>query len=169
MKILGEALRRMLSGALTERYPKIKYPAPKGFRGKITINEEKCTGCGACSRVCPPRAIQVASEEDHIAVRILQGKCILCGECVEACPFGAMSISEEYENTGDSPTKVMTEVRLKALRCQKCGKAFISQKMYEHVTSILGEDYRELAMLCPECREKLNAQLISTKILSLKL
>ena len=90
--------------------------------------------------------------------------CILCGECVDACPFGAMSTSEEYENTGDLPVKVMAEARVRALRCQKCSKAFVSQRMYEHMVKILGESYKELGIVCPECREKLNAQIISTKI-----
>ncbi len=52
------------------------------------IDEDACTGCGACIEVCPPRALAM-----------LRGKALLeselceeCGFCAAECPCGAISI-----------------------------------------------------------------------------
>lgn len=163
MKILGEALRRLTSPPLTERYPAVKAPAPEGFRGLISIDSEKCSGCGACSRVCPAKAVDVLAEGESIVIRIIQGRCILCGECVDACPFNAMKIVEEYENLGVRPDKVMAEARVPAVRCRACGEVFASSKVVRHVTESAGEEYKMLGDLCPKCREKLAARILSTR------
>ncbi|RLE60606.1 MAG: hypothetical protein DRJ35_02790 [Thermoprotei archaeon] len=164
MKILGEALKRIGSNPLTERYPKVKLPAPNGFRGRIVINEEKCAGCGACAMICPSKAIELSIDDDYIVVRVFQGRCILCGECVEACPFGAISFLEEYENIGNSSRNIMCEVKVKGIKCRVCGRVFISQRLLDHFRKILGEEFEDIGNLCPACREKIKAKILSTKI-----
>jgi formate hydrogenlyase subunit 6/NADH:ubiquinone oxidoreductase subunit I len=52
-----------------------------------TINEEKCTACGACLRACPSSAITGAKKTPH---RIDQSKCIKCGSCFEVCKFNSV-------------------------------------------------------------------------------
>lgn len=56
----------------------------------FTINE-KCTGCGACLRVCPVEAIIGQKREKH---EILQAKCIQCGSCYSVCKFDAITIGK---------------------------------------------------------------------------
>ena len=51
------------------------------------IDEEKCKGCSACSRVCPVGAI---SGEIGKKFHIDQSKCIKCGTCIKTCRFGAI-------------------------------------------------------------------------------
>jgi len=53
---------------------------------KYIINE-KCTGCGACARVCPTYAITGRVKERHV---IEQKKCIKCGNCYDICAFKAI-------------------------------------------------------------------------------
>ncbi len=55
----------------------------------IQINTEKCTGCKACERDCPGRAIKVVDGKAQSLK-----KCILCGHCVAICPQAAVSIPE---------------------------------------------------------------------------
>ena len=54
---------------------------------KITINPEKCKGCGLCQKHCPVQAIEGEAREKRI---INQEKCIKCGTCLTSCPFHAI-------------------------------------------------------------------------------
>jgi len=81
----------------TLRYFKDEYLAhirdrkcPAGVcRALISYNiiEENCTGCGACKKSCPEKAISGKKKEPHI---IDQTKCVKCGICYETCNFDAI-------------------------------------------------------------------------------
>ncbi len=51
----------------------------------FTIDQEKCTQCGACVRACPVSAI---SQNGNVVID--QEKCITCGECRAVCNFNAV-------------------------------------------------------------------------------
>ena len=53
------------------------------------IDEEKCTGCTACARVCPTKAVSGEKKQPH---KIDPAKCIKCGACVDACKFEAVIV-----------------------------------------------------------------------------
>ncbi len=58
---------------------------------KLIIDEETCTGCGACIEVCPYDALSL---EDDLAV--VNEKCTFCGACVEdVCPVDAITLEKE--------------------------------------------------------------------------
>jgi len=54
-----------------------------------SIDEENCTGCGACKKVCPVEAITGEKKELHT---IDPDKCIRCGACMAACNFDAVKV-----------------------------------------------------------------------------
>jgi NADH:ubiquinone oxidoreductase subunit F (NADH-binding) len=54
------------------------------------IDEEKCTGCGACLRACPHEAITGEKKETH---KIQQAECEKCGICSEVCQFDAVLVT----------------------------------------------------------------------------
>ena len=56
---------------------------------QITIDEEKCKGCGLCQKHCPVDAIEGEGREKRV---INQDKCIKCGTCIMTCPFHAIGI-----------------------------------------------------------------------------
>jgi len=54
--------------------------------------QEKCSSCGLCVEICPPKAIQ--KEEENLTIDYK--KCIRCFCCSEICLEEAMSIGEGF-------------------------------------------------------------------------
>jgi ferredoxin-type protein NapH len=50
----------------------------------VEKNEQKCTKCGVCKRVCP---VQVNEVYDQKGGKIGTSQCMLCSRCVEMCPY----------------------------------------------------------------------------------
>jgi NADH-quinone oxidoreductase subunit F len=55
----------------------------------LSIDPEKCTGCGACLRACPVDAIIGEKKKPH---QLDGDKCVKCRACYEACKFDAVMI-----------------------------------------------------------------------------
>ena len=60
----------------------------KGFKWApllhIDKNEEKCTKCGVCKRVCQSQVTEVYGQKGG---KIGTSMCMLCLRCVEMCPY----------------------------------------------------------------------------------
>jgi len=60
----------------------------KAFKGVpllyIEKDEEKCTKCGVCKRVCPAQVNEVYEQKGG---KIGTSQCMLCARCVEMCPY----------------------------------------------------------------------------------
>jgi heterodisulfide reductase subunit A len=58
------------------------------------VNEDLCSGCGVCEKICPYNAIEmVAVSKDGKEGRVshvIEGVCKGCGSCTAACPSGAI-------------------------------------------------------------------------------
>ncbi|MCF2143172.1 MAG: 4Fe-4S binding protein [Candidatus Heimdallarchaeota archaeon] len=100
--IIWEALRN----AFKKKKATIDYPfqegvkPKKGLRGAHYFILEKCTGCRACERACPPMCIEmVPSEVTKTGKRpvINLGECIFCGLCEEACRYDALFLTDYIE------------------------------------------------------------------------
>ncbi|NIR01643.1 MAG: 4Fe-4S ferredoxin, partial [Gemmatimonadales bacterium] len=57
---LKEAIICLRAGRVTLPYPFAPNPPAPGFRGTVSVDAEKCIGCGGCANVCTPRAIVVS-------------------------------------------------------------------------------------------------------------
>jgi NADH:ubiquinone oxidoreductase subunit F (NADH-binding) len=53
----------------------------------VTIDADKCTGCGQCKKVCAVNAIEGAPKKKH---RIDDSVCTRCGACRNVCAFDAV-------------------------------------------------------------------------------
>lgn len=60
-------------------------------RGRITIDEDRCKGCGLCTNVCPIKIIvidnnRINSKGYHPAAVTEKNKCTGCANCAIMCP-----------------------------------------------------------------------------------
>ena len=51
---------------------------------RLYKEEEKCTKCGICKRVCPTQATDVYEKKGG---DVTESRCMLCARCVETCPY----------------------------------------------------------------------------------
>ncbi|MCW4016326.1 MAG: 4Fe-4S binding protein [Candidatus Bathyarchaeota archaeon] len=51
---------------------------------KLHKNEQKCTKCGICKRVCPTQATLMYEKNGG---DVTESRCMLCVRCVEMCPY----------------------------------------------------------------------------------
>lgn len=72
----------------------------------ITINEEKCTGCGLCVPNCPEGAIQIIDGKARLISDLF---CDGLGACIGHCPEGAISIEKRKAQPYDEE-KVMANI-----------------------------------------------------------
>jgi len=55
-----------------------------------TINEDLCSGCKVCERMCPYSALEF--DEKAGVMRVNEVMCKGCGSCASTCPSGAISM-----------------------------------------------------------------------------
>ena len=54
---------------------------------EVTVDSDKCIGCGSCEGICFTKAISIVDGKCSINER-----CRGCGRCAERCPQDAISI-----------------------------------------------------------------------------
>jgi NAD-dependent dihydropyrimidine dehydrogenase PreA subunit len=72
----------------------------------ITIDEEKCTGCGECIPGCPEGALQIIDGKARLVSDLF---CDGLGACIGTCPEGAISIEEREAEPYDE-ARVMENI-----------------------------------------------------------
>lgn len=55
----------------------------------LRFAQKKCTGCGACTNVCPHAVFHLNGGK---AVMVNHDKCMECGACMRNCPSGAIIV-----------------------------------------------------------------------------
>ncbi|HOI33517.1 MAG TPA: ferredoxin family protein, partial [Bacteroidales bacterium] len=61
-------------------------------KGHISIDTEKCNGCGKCVSVCKDFSLKLKNSKAVLSDTPSFG-CIGCGHCMAICPTGAITIS----------------------------------------------------------------------------
>lgn len=102
-------------GVFTVQYPEEQLPTPEEFRFVPFLiydeledgtQQDRCTSCGICAKVCPPQCIWIVRTDDPETGRpVPEPKeffidvdiCMNCGLCAEYCPFQAIRMDHDFE------------------------------------------------------------------------
>ncbi len=129
------------------------YPPLAGPFGTVTINENNCSGCGACIDACRVGALQ--ADDKNMTVLVREIKCTDCGLCQKICPENAILVvsglrwnSEVFET--------IAQARVEGVSCLKCDKVFATRRAIDSVAARLqerfGDQNLDHLLLCPDCR-----------------
>ena len=134
LRELGEAIKAIVKGPYTVKFPFKPAEVFPEFRGVPVFNEETCILCGACAQICPVEAIDVRDivKEDGSAVRVMHrdyARCIWCSQCAAYCTVGdGIKITNEFDLSTLDISEAFEEIEGKLVLCEHCGKPITSEK-----------------------------------------
>jgi formate hydrogenlyase subunit 6/NADH:ubiquinone oxidoreductase subunit I len=122
LRELKEAIKAIIRGPYTRRFPFVKHIPFERFRGKSEFHQDDCVGCGACFQVCPAKAIDM---EDGSGKRILTvhwDLCIFCGQCQANCLTGkGIMLSNEFDlATTEERRDLKQQIEKELVACDCC-------------------------------------------------
>jgi len=89
----------------------------------IEINEEKCSGCGACAAACHEGAIAMVNGKAHL---MRDDYCDGLGDCLPSCPTGAITFTE----------REAAEYNAEAVTEHKLNKAAAAENEARHAAGV---------------------------------
>jgi formate hydrogenlyase subunit 6/NADH:ubiquinone oxidoreductase subunit I len=142
LRELGEAIRALLFGPFTSKFPFKPSPAAPHFRGKIEFNVDTCILCGACVEVCPASAR--AQEDDKIKkIRReihYQERCIYCGQCVAYCTTKeGIKHTQEYDLAQITKEGYDNAIEKELILCERCGEVITTRAHLLWIAKRVGE------------------------------
>ena len=143
---LIEAIKALIQGPYTSKFPKEPHIAHPNFRGQPKFNQDNCVGCLACKEVCPVEAIAYKDivDEDNNAKRIMvhyTDTCIFCGQCEAVCivDHEGIKLTNDWElsffDRSESDERIEKELQL----CEICGKPIACKDHLKWISEKIGE------------------------------
>ena len=143
LRELKEAVRAVLFGPYTSKFPYEPHTPPDGFRGKPEFHEDGCVGCAACAEVCPAVAIRVTDDPDadpptrHIELRY--DTCIFCGQCELNCTTKeGVKLTKIYDMSTLDRSTCVESIEHELILCEVCGAIVGTRKHLRWVAEKLG-------------------------------
>jgi len=126
LRELIEAIRALVKGPYTTRFPFEGHTPEKRFRGKPEYNKDGCVGCGACYEVCPACCIELKDDiSGNPAMRTLElhyDSCIFCGQCQASCiTQEGIKLSNKFDIALFDRRDAIESVEKELVLCESCG------------------------------------------------
>lgn len=144
---LREAVRALIKGPYTSKFPFQPHTPAKNFRGAPKYSDEGCIACAGCSNVCPPGAIEVVDavlgERPTRKMAVHYDICIFCGQCEKFCttkddtPPG-IKLSNDYDLAVFDRKDAVNFVEKELALCEVCMKPITSKAHLDWIARRLG-------------------------------
>ncbi len=168
LRELKEAIKALLTGPYTTKFPKEPHVPPVGFRGKPTPDKDGCIACGACAEVCPAAAIEVEdrcesskggcsggiaipqkmanSNSPATFIRSITwhyDKCIFCGQCERLCTTReeltpGVKLTQEYDLATTDRTSLFSVIEKELIVCEGCREVISTKEHFNWLIKKLG-------------------------------
>jgi formate hydrogenlyase subunit 6/NADH:ubiquinone oxidoreductase subunit I len=86
-------VKNLFRKPMTLQFPYESLPPLEGYRGRHSLDLDKCAGCFICAMICPNKAIWPAEFEGRRYPQVDLGKCCWCQLCEEYCPNDAIKLT----------------------------------------------------------------------------
>ena len=147
LRELREAIKSLIKGPYTSRFPFEPHTPAKNFRGAPKYSEEGCICCTGCSNVCPPGAIEFVDDltKDPPVRRMIlhHDVCIFCGQCEKFCttredtPPG-IKLSLDYDIATFNREEAVVTVEKELALCEVCRDPITTKAHLDWIAKRLG-------------------------------
>jgi len=139
---LGEAIKALIKGPYTTKFPFVPSPAAPAYRGKVEFDDKECVGCGACVEVCPAKALELVDDLKTGKRQIIHHYdiCIFCGQCQANClTKKGIKLTQEYDLAFlKDRDKQITSVEKNLVFCECCGEVVTTIEHLRYLVKKLG-------------------------------
>lgn len=122
------------------------------FRFVPHLDQSRCDGCDACTRICPHGVISLKSDASGQGYSIDAEACTGCHLCADVCEPNAITLLEMAQ-------AAVTHVALASAKCSKCGAPFHRPSAGVLAPSA-GHGQRKNTEICRICQKKNHAGLL---------
>ena len=140
LRELKEAIRALVKGPYTNRFPYEPHIPYERFRGKPEFHKEDCIGCTACAEVCPAKAIEVQDTKKERILTVHWDLCVFCGQCQANCPTEkGIILSREFDlATIGKREDLKQTIEKEFFLCECCGEAIAPRDQILWVAGKIG-------------------------------
>ena len=138
---LIEAIKALIIGPYTSKFPKEPHKPHPNFRGQPKYDEEKCVGCLACVEVCPVEALAYKDSADKRTLIHYTDTCIFCGQCEAACiaDHEGIKLSNDWELSFFDRKQAQETIEKALQLCEICGEPIACKDHLKWISQKLGE------------------------------
>ena len=142
---LIEAIKALIIGPYTSKFPKKPHIPYASFRGQPKFNDKKCIGCLACEEVCPVNAIDhedITKGLNPTRTMIhYTDTCIFCGECEANCisDHEGIKLSNDWDLAFFDRKKSYETIEKELQLCEICGSVIACKDHLTWIAEKIGE------------------------------
>ena len=143
---LIEAIKALIAGPYTSKFPAVPHKPHPNFRGQPKFDEKKCVGCLACQEVCPVGAIAHEDTTNGAGKPIRKiihytDTCIFCGQCQAACIANqeGIKLSGDWELSFFDRKNAFESIEKELAVCEICGSPIACRDHLNWISARLGE------------------------------